>query len=197
MKKIIPQDAVLLPDSAELKFQGMIFDVYQWPQQLFDGTGHTFEMLKRPDTVSAICLVDDKILILDDEQPNRGSRKTFPGGRIDPEDTSAEAAAQREVHEETGYSFKEWRLLKVAQPVMKMEWFVYVWLAWDVVNKEEPHVDPGEKIQVHELTLTDLKALIADKSAYMVNDSGELLEDVSNLDGLLALPEFQGREVDR
>src|SRR5438105_1998877 len=68
VKKVIPSDAVLLPDNAQRVFKGMIFDVYQWPQKLYDGSEHTFEMLKRTDTVSAICLVNDKILMLDDEQ---------------------------------------------------------------------------------------------------------------------------------
>ena len=68
MKKVIPSDAVLVPNQAERVFKGMIFDVYQWPQKFFDGTEGTFEMLKRPDTVSVICVVDDKILVIDDEQ---------------------------------------------------------------------------------------------------------------------------------
>lgn len=51
MKKVIPDNAVLVPDAAQHVFEGMIFDVYQWPQKLFDGSEHTFEMLKRPDTV--------------------------------------------------------------------------------------------------------------------------------------------------
>ncbi|HEX5744244.1 MAG TPA: hypothetical protein VFX84_02225, partial [Candidatus Saccharimonadales bacterium] len=78
MKKVIPQDSVLVPDGAELAFKGMIFDVYQWPQKLFDGSEHRFEMLKRPDTANVICVVDDKILVLDDEQPHLGKRQSFP-----------------------------------------------------------------------------------------------------------------------
>src|ERR1700753_2364169 len=103
MKKLIPSDAVLVPDVAELKFHGMIFDTYQWPQKLFDGSEHVFEMLKRTDTVSVMAVVDNKILFIDDEQPHLGSRRSFPGGRIDDTDESQLAAAQREMHEETGY----------------------------------------------------------------------------------------------
>ena len=43
MKKLIPPDAVLVPDGATRVFQGEIFGVYQWPQQLFDGSTDTFE----------------------------------------------------------------------------------------------------------------------------------------------------------
>src|SRR5664279_401756 len=119
MKKLIPEDSVLVPDQAERVFQGKIFDVYQWPQKLFDGSEYTFEMLKRVDTVSVICVVDGKLLVIDDEQPHLGSRQSFPGGRVDNEDETIEAAAQREILEETGYSFKHWRLIKVSQPYRK------------------------------------------------------------------------------
>src|SRR5581483_6360159 len=157
MKKLIPKDAVLIPATARRVFEGMIFDVYQWPQQLFDGTDHTFEMLKRPDTVVVMAVAEDKVLVLDDEQPHFGSRQSFPGGRVNNADVSVQAAAEREVREETGYSFKNWRLIRVTQPHLKIEWFVYLWLAWDVVDKQAPNLDAGEKITVRELTFDKLK----------------------------------------
>lgn len=200
MKKIIPKDSVLVPDNAELSFRGMIFDVYQWPQQLFDGSEHRFEMLKRPDTVNAICVVDGKILVIDDEQPHLGSRQSFPGGRIDPEDASVLAAARREILEETGYSFKNWRLIKAAQPYRKMEWFVYTMLAWEDTGKQEPSPDPGEKITLSRLSFDELKSLTLKKGhlgqSYL-GESMDIFEAAQDLDGLLALPEFDGREVDR
>ncbi len=51
MNKTVPDDAILIPDSAKRMFEGIIFDVYQWKQTQFDGTTRDFEMLKRPDTV--------------------------------------------------------------------------------------------------------------------------------------------------
>jgi ADP-ribose pyrophosphatase len=196
MKKIIPEDAVLIPDEAKRRFKGMIFDVYQWPQELFDGSEHTFEMLKRPDTVTAICVVEDKILVVTDEQPHLGARQSFPGGRVDETDATIEAAAQREVTEETGYSFKNWRLIKVSQPYRKMEWFVYVLLAWDVASKQAPHLDAGERITARSLPFEELKALVGKNIGYL-GESIDLLEGVTNLKQLLALPEFNGPIVDR
>lgn len=196
MKKVIPADSVLVPDGAKLAFEGMIFDVYQWPQQLFDGSEHTFEMLKRADTVTAICVVDNKILVIDDEQPHLGSRQSFPGGRVDDSDVSIEAAAQREVLEETGYSFDNWRLIKVSQPYRKMEWFVYVFLAWDVAGQQSPHLDPGEKITVQALDFDTVKSLVLQKVGYL-GESSTIFEPCDSLDQLLALPGFQGQTVDR
>jgi ADP-ribose pyrophosphatase len=196
MKKVIPADAVLIPDQAERAFQGMIFDTYQWPQKLFDGSEHRFEMLKRPDTVSVICVVEDKLLVIDDEQPHLGSRQSFPGGRIDDTDATVEAAAQREILEETGYSFENWRLIKVSQPYRKMEWFVYLFVAWDVAEKREPVLDPGEKIDVSQLSFDDVKALVMQGKGYL-GESVDIFEKAGSLDGLLNLPGFQGQEVDR
>src|SRR5581483_4475712 len=148
MKKVIPKGAILVPETAERVFKGEIFEVYQWSQELFDGSHQTFEMLKRDDTVITIGLVDNQLLIIDEEQPHAGSHQSFPGGRIDPEDDSPLAAAQRETLEESGYSFKHWRLIQVAQPAHKIEWFVYVFLAWEVSDVQDINPDPGEKIIV-------------------------------------------------
>jgi ADP-ribose pyrophosphatase len=196
VKKRIPNDAVLVPDSAELKFKGLIFDVYQWPQRLFDGSEHAFEMLKRTDTASVICVVDGKILVVDDEQPHLGARKSFPGGRVDAEDESIEAAAKREIREETGYSFQNWRLIKVRQPYRKIEWFVYVFVAWEPTGQREPALDAGEKIEVSAVSFTDLKWMVMDDEGYL-GESRDVLRDLENIDDLLALPEFTGHEVDR
>jgi 8-oxo-dGTP pyrophosphatase MutT (NUDIX family) len=196
MKKVIPPGSVLIPDQAERVFEGKIFDVYQWPQPMFDGSEATFEMLKRPDTVVAIAVVDNKILVIDDEQPHIKSRRSFPGGRVDETDASVETAAEREVLEETGYSFRNWRLVRVWQPHAKIEWFIYLLLAWGVADKQPPSLDAGEKITVHQLSFDEVKHLVINKAGYLA-DSKEIFENLDNLDDLLALPEFSGQVVDR
>jgi ADP-ribose pyrophosphatase len=197
MKKVIPATSVLIPDEAQAIFHGQIFDAYQWSQALFDGSNHTFEMLKRPDTVVAICIVDDeKILVVDDEQPHFGSRKSFPGGRVDESDQSVEAAVRREVAEETGYTFKQWRLIQVHQPHNKIEWFVYLFIAWDVASQDKPHLDPGEKITTERYNFDELKTLTLNKTGYL-SDVKDLFRDLSNVEQLLALPAFDGQTVDR
>ena len=70
MKKIVPSNAVLIPRHAKRVFKGEIFEVYQWPQEMFDGSIKTFEMVRRPDTVATIAVIEDKIIVLEEEQPN-------------------------------------------------------------------------------------------------------------------------------
>jgi ADP-ribose pyrophosphatase len=195
VQKVVPTDAILIPDSAERVFKGIIYDVYHWQQELYDGSMTTFEMLRRPDTVTAVCIVDGKILVLQDEQPHRGLRTTFPGGRTDSGEDRL-TAIQREVHEETGYAFKSWRLAQVKQPHTKIEQFVYVYIAWDGEQADAPHTDAGERITVELLPFDEVRKLVDGKVGYM-GESQDLFEPAGTLEALMALPEFQGKTIER
>jgi len=195
MKKIVPSNAVLIHHDAKLMYQGIIYGTYQWQQELFDGSEATFEMLRRPDTVEVIAIVDDKIVVLNDEQPHRGARLGFPGGRVDDTDESILAAAKRETLEETGYSFSNWRLVKVWQPQTKIEWFIHLFIAWGVADQTEPHLDGGEKITIEHLPFGEVKELVAKKAGYL-GEIGEVFEDIENMAALRALPEFKGKEIE-
>lgn len=196
MKKIIPNNAVLLPDQAERVFQGVIYDVYQWQQPLYDGTKKTFEMLKRADTVGAVCIVNDRIIILEDEQPLKGVRLSHPTGRVEPSDLSLLSAAQREVREETGYTFTQWRLILVTQPFSKIEWFVHLYVAWDVMGKGDQILDGGEKIIAKELPFSEVKELSLQSQGYL-GEVRHIFEQIESIEGLRKWPEFTGKEVDR
>ena len=196
MRKIIPTDAVLIPDGAERVFKGELFDTYQWQQQMYDGSPATFEMLKRDDAAGAICIVDGKIIVLNEEQPHSNPRVNFPAGHIDSEDETTLAAAQREVREETGYTFKNWRLVKVWQPYGKIEDFIYLYLAWEVESLVEPIEMPGERIQVNYLSFDEVKQKVFAREGYLGEDI-DIFEKVLSIDELLQLPELEGKMVDR
>lgn len=196
MKKIIPKDAVLIPDIATKVFQGVIFDVYQWQQKMYDGTEATFERLRRPDTVTAITVVDDRILILEEDQPGRGCKTALPGGRVDGAEETMLQAIKREVREETGFTFANWKLLDVYQPQSKIEWFIGIYLGWGMLRQDKPHLDPGERIAVQELSFEDARRLVLTKTGYL-GEVHKIFANAHRLEDLLALPEFQGQEVDR
>lgn len=195
MKKIIPKSAVLIPDHAKNVFSGQIFDVYHYEQKLYDGSTVIFESLKRPDTVSVYAVVGEKLIVLEDEQPNREMVLALPGGRIDKSDESALSAAKRETLEETGYEFAEWRLIGVTQPQEKIEWFIYTFLAYGAYTKKEPHIDSGEKIKVLLKTFDDVIEL-AKRGEPRFTEHRKFQQAIS-LKDFIASPEFEGDEVER
>ena len=99
MREYVPSEILTIPENAELVFSGKIFDVYQWPQQLFDGTTETFEMLSRKDTVKIIAIKDDKVVITYQKQPRKDWFYDLPGGRNDnPEENELAASVREQLH---------------------------------------------------------------------------------------------------
>jgi ADP-ribose pyrophosphatase len=152
-------------------------------------------MLKRPDTVEVLGIVEDKILVINDEQPHRGLRVSFPGGRVDKGEDVLQAA-KREVEEETGHVFKNWRLVKVWQPHTKVEWFIDLFIAWDVRELVRPHLDGGEKISTKLIDFAAVKELVDSKVGHL-GEASALFETTHSIAELLALPEYTGKSVNR
>lgn len=172
-----------IPKHAKKVFTGVIFDIYQWQQELFDGSYTTFEMASRADAVSIIPIIDDKIVVLHEEQPMHDPRIGFPGGHIEPKETPLQAAI-RELHEETGMTFKKLKLVLVEDiGGGKLDWWAYRFIATDLVSTEEPHVDPGEKIEVEQVDFATAKEL-ARNNHFM---SSAIMESVENLNELISL----------
>ncbi len=195
MKKFIPIDAVLVPDVAEKVFEGVIFDVYQWQLTRFDGSMATWEMLKRPDTTEAICIINGKILVIEEQQPHSGSSVSFPGGRADMDDNVLDAI-KRETKEEVGYEFDNWKLIEVRQPHPKIEWFVHVFVAWGIKNKGATSIDPGEKITPKLKTFEEVKKMTqADKN--FIKEERNIFIKQNSIQDLVDMPEFHGTSVDR
>lgn len=135
-----------IPDHAKKVFQGEIFEVYQWDQQLFDNTFATFEALKRIDTVIVIPVTTDgKIILIEEEQPHRPLRIGPVAGKVDPGETS-EQAAGRELLEETGFSSRNIKLWYKQEPVTKIDWNVYTYVAKGCNKVAEQNLEGGEKI---------------------------------------------------
>lgn len=195
MKKLVPKDAILLPENATCVFTGEIFDVYQWPQRIFDGSTETFEMLRRFDTIQVIAVKDGKLVLIKDEQPGRPAQVFPPRGRVDSDDASWLEAAKREMLEETGMTFQNWRLVEVIQPAAKIEWFVATFVATDFLKQDQQKLDGGERITVWLETVEKIRELTLDGT--YVSYLRPFFSRVHSLQDVLALPEFAGREVDR
>lgn len=208
MRKYIPEKAKLIPAQAECKFRGELFDVYQWPQEMFDGSIATFEMLRREDTVVIIAVLtaeeqkrmgrvaegetaEDKIVITYQTQPHQDWFYDYPGGRHDnPEETELEAA-KRELREEMGLSFKNWKLVRVHQPFLKIDWLVYTFVATGLLEQVPQELDTGEKIEVLEVTLEELREYAQKPNAkYLMPEFMREIKSLAELQALPALYEY-------
>ena len=189
MRTIYPAQYRLVPEHATRAFTGKIFDVYQWEQKLFDGTTATFEMLKRPDTLQVFAIKDHKLVVLKEEQPSMGAPfYGLPGGRHDnPKETEVDSA-QRELREETGMEFRDWRLVGAIQPYAKIEWFIYYYVATGYEQTGTVHFDAGEKIELRLLDYASVIELAHGPSARHL--PLDYIEQVDSIDALANLPDF-------
>jgi len=156
MNILRPKSQQPIPDDAKKVFKGVMFDVYQWEQELFDGTKTTFEKLKRPDTVVVFAVLPDgKILLTEQEQPGKDSFIGATGGRVD-EGEDILTAAKRELLEESGYEASEFVLWDAQHPTSKIDWVVYTFVAKGLKKVSDIHLDAGEKIKLKSVTLDEL-----------------------------------------
>ena len=194
MKKLVPNGTVLIPADAVCTYEGVLFDAYQWQQEMFDGSHRTFENLRRADTVVVFVCIDDQLVLLRDEQPHVGVRMRAPAGRVDYRDASTLNAAKREVKEETGLEFSEWKLIGISKPATKIEHFIYRYVASGLLSEGTQKVDEnGERIELLRESFENAKLMLDTEE--LIFEHG-FLSDFSSIDELLAAPEFEGTLVD-
>ncbi len=151
----------IMPPEAKLVFKGVVFEVYQWEVTGYDGQKRVFEKLKRPDTVVIISITKEgKLIIAKQEQPNREPFMGVIAGRID-EGEEPLVAAQRELKEETGFESDNWQLWYAYQPVSKIDWAVYVFIAKNCHKVAEQELDGAEKIELMEVDFNQFIEIVS------------------------------------
>jgi len=153
-----------IPDHAKKVFTGVLFDVYQWEQEMFDGTKSTFEKLRRPDTVVVYPVLDDgRIILTAQQQPGKESFVGTTGGRVDEGEDILEAA-KRELLEESGYEASEFILWDAQHPTSKIDWVVYTFIAKGLKKVAEMNLDAGEKITLKPLEFDEFMETVIGKN---------------------------------
>lgn len=149
----------MMPEHAKKVFSGVLFDVYQWQQELFDGSTTTFEMMKQQDTAEILAIKDGNIMIQEQRQPGGRQFLCLPGGRIETGEVAIDGA-KRELLEETGFISKNWSLYHHREAHGHIQRNFYVYIARDCELLQEQQLDPGEQIQVKWVSLNALIDLV-------------------------------------
>ncbi|EKE06959.1 MAG: NUDIX hydrolase [uncultured bacterium] len=149
------KNTMKIPKNAKKVFTGVLFDVYQWPQKMFDGTFKTFEKLSRKHSIQVLAITTDKkIIVLKEQHPDIKPFYGVIGGGQEGKETPLQTA-KRELQEETGYTAKKWELIDVETPSSKLDWTIYTYLAKDAEKTHEQKLDSGEKVEVMKVSFTE------------------------------------------
>lgn len=190
MNIIRPEGHYKIPEHAKKVFEGVIFDVYQWEQEMFDGSKMTFEKLKRPDTVVVFPVTDKgNVILTKQRQPGMEVFYTGAGGRVEKGEEILHAA-KRELLEETGYEAREFTLWRAIHPVKKIDWCVFVFIAHGLSKAGEMTPDSGEQIELLEVSFEEFLAIaqredFTDKEIY--RDIVEAISDEGKMRSLRTL----------
>jgi len=173
-----------IPKQAKKVFTGEIFDVYQWEQEMYDGSKATYEMLDRDNTVEIIATIDNKVVLIHEEQPTFEAKYGVVSGRQDDGENPLDCA-KRELLEEAGLVSNDWEHWGNIEPFNKLDWIVSRYIARNCKKVSEQNLDPGEKIEVRpvdfdkfiEIALSDnFRSTDVELSILRMKEKGKLKE---------------------
>lgn len=122
-----------------------------------------FYVLEYPDWINVIALTTDGQMIIE-RQYRHGLGRTcyeIPAGVIDPTDADPEAAARRELLEETGYEGGTWRHLCTLSPnASAVNNLSYTFVAEGVTYSGARHLEATEDIDVYLMSPAEVRGLL-------------------------------------
>lgn len=108
-----------------------------------------YYVLEYPDWVNIIAITPDKQMVMI-QQYRHGAKEIgweIPAGNVEPDEMDLEAAARRELIEETGFTAGQFELVTITSPnTANHANKIHVFLAHDAVKIQEPEFDETEDI---------------------------------------------------
>jgi ADP-ribose pyrophosphatase len=136
-----------IPPHARRVYEGLLFEVFQWEQELFDGSTGTFEAVRRVSSVQVLATTrEGQIILLREEQPYVGSFIAVPGGRVE-RGRGPEETACCELREELGMEPEALVLWNVETSGSTVDWTGYDFVARRCTPVCTPQHEPGERIE--------------------------------------------------
>ncbi|HJQ28472.1 MAG TPA: NUDIX hydrolase [Rubrobacter sp.] len=136
------------------------------------GIKDPYYVIERPDAAIIFPLTagGEVILVRQYRPPLEGMELGLPAGLVE-EGEDPEAAARRELSEETGYTGGEWEPLGslASSPSLKNNW-AYLFLARGVEETTEPDPDEHELVEVVRVPVVELLDLV--RAGKIVSSSG-------------------------
>ncbi len=176
-----------LPPHARKVFAGEIFTIWQWEQEMYDGSVEIFEKAFRPDTVQVFAMMGEDVLFAEEEQPDRDTPfYSLFGGRMDVPGEDPLVAAKRELLEEAGLTSDDWELLLQHEQTGKLCWTTYTFVARDCRKVADQQLDAGEKVAIQRLPIVQFLDEILQHPRFRTVDVTRALCDKPNEEKIAA-----------
>lgn len=142
------------------------FDVQREEVRLPDGTETDFDYLSEPESVVVLPFTPDGEIVVIEEwrQAVRRVNRSLPVGGMEPGDDDREAAAHRELREETGHQADRVEFLTSVEPANGIANSVlHFFVARGCTPTAEQELDHNESIRVETTSMEELREHIAER----------------------------------
>lgn len=172
-----------------LVHKGVIIDYYQDTVKVPNGNIVTWDFIGHKGAAAVVAVNDEGKLLMVRQYRNALDRETLeiPAGGLNAVDEPTDAAAARELEEETGYRCDNLEfLLSLRTTVAFCNEMVDVYAARDLVPAKQ-HLDEGEFIELEAHPLQELCDMIYQG----------IIQDGKTVAGILAYKDKYGKKMDR